>query len=803
MNKVYMIGNTHFDPIWLWKWDEALASIRATFRSALDRMNENPDFKYSFSCPPVFEWIKNVDPELFRDIGRRVRDGRWRVDEGMWLQADLYSACGESYVRQCLYGQRYLMENFGVYSDTAFSADSFGHSSMLPQILAKSRIPYCVIGRPDGVDLPLDDPLFRWASPDGSSVLTYRLNDVFSGWSRDAAAQMDIALDRSDKLGHSMALVYGVTDHGGAPTKRDISSICDYSSKYPGRIEFSGTTEFFADAGNSDGLRCIDGELKIRYFGVFNNCPDVKTANRRAEYLLFDAEKASVAACEISKRAYPYEKLKSACRDMLFCQFHDILGGASIPEAYREVSDIVGSASFAAGSELTFALQSVAKDIELPPSDEIPWNLVVFNQNPYPYSGEIEAEVQWVWEFGFYEGGVTLLDENGETYPAQLITARSVIPGFRSRFVFKAEIPASGYRAFRVKRGENQAKAAGLLRVELEGEAGTIENDRYLARFDGTGIISLSDKRSGRVVKPCGQPFAVGDDSDVWAFNFTGWGPEGSFEPKSVKIVENGEVRAKIRCESSFGNSTFCQDITICRGDAPIKCGYRVDWNEKHTDLKLRFGKRRDDNLTASVPYGWIKRECDGVERPVGEWLGISGEGNGFSLALDGMFGYCADGERVCPTVLRSPIIGDLRLAPLDYEKFDYRYLGQGVSTGGWMLAFDGGEDISRGFSLGMELNNPPVVCVESNHRGSLPMSGQFALVDDPDSIVLSALKYSEDGVGDIILRLVNITCDPRKTSVALFGNVRSPALSFGPFEIKTLRIDKNRRFTETNLLEQ
>lgn len=41
MKQLYMIGNTHFDPVWLWKWDEAMASIRATFRSALDRMKED------------------------------------------------------------------------------------------------------------------------------------------------------------------------------------------------------------------------------------------------------------------------------------------------------------------------------------------------------------------------------------------------------------------------------------------------------------------------------------------------------------------------------------------------------------------------------------------------------------------------------------------------------------------------------------------------------------------------------------------------------------------------------------------
>ena len=65
MRRIYMVGNTHFDPVWLWKWDEGMASVRATFRSALDRMREDPDFIYSFASPPVFEWIRRTDPEMF------------------------------------------------------------------------------------------------------------------------------------------------------------------------------------------------------------------------------------------------------------------------------------------------------------------------------------------------------------------------------------------------------------------------------------------------------------------------------------------------------------------------------------------------------------------------------------------------------------------------------------------------------------------------------------------------------------------------------------------------------------------
>ena len=40
--KLYMIGNAHIDPVWLWQWQDGYHETRATFRSALDRMQEYP-----------------------------------------------------------------------------------------------------------------------------------------------------------------------------------------------------------------------------------------------------------------------------------------------------------------------------------------------------------------------------------------------------------------------------------------------------------------------------------------------------------------------------------------------------------------------------------------------------------------------------------------------------------------------------------------------------------------------------------------------------------------------------------------
>ena len=145
----YCIGNTHFDPVWLWTWDEALSSIRATFRSALDRMNEYPDYTYSFCTPATFEMIEKIDPALFEEIRERVRDGRWDLSEGWWLQPDCCSALGESYARQGLYGQRYLEEKFGKRTSVMYNIDSFGHPDFIPQYLRGCGIESYVFSRPE------------------------------------------------------------------------------------------------------------------------------------------------------------------------------------------------------------------------------------------------------------------------------------------------------------------------------------------------------------------------------------------------------------------------------------------------------------------------------------------------------------------------------------------------------------------------------------------------------------------------------------------------------------------------------
>ena len=172
---IHMIGTTHIDPVWLWPWQEGYQEARATYRSALDRMDEYEDFVFTCDQMVLLSWIEESDPDLFERIRRRVAEGRWLNVGGWWVEPDCNMPIGESFVRQGLYGQRYLISRFGAATTIGMNVDPFGHSAALPAILRGQGIDAYLFLRPGPHESDFHDTLFRWRSPDGSEVLGYRI----------------------------------------------------------------------------------------------------------------------------------------------------------------------------------------------------------------------------------------------------------------------------------------------------------------------------------------------------------------------------------------------------------------------------------------------------------------------------------------------------------------------------------------------------------------------------------------------------------------------------------------------------
>ena len=82
--RFHLIGQAHIDPVWLWPWQEGIAVVHSTFRSALDRMNETPEFAFTASSAQFYEWVADNDPGMLEEIKKRICRGtmeccRWLV----------------------------------------------------------------------------------------------------------------------------------------------------------------------------------------------------------------------------------------------------------------------------------------------------------------------------------------------------------------------------------------------------------------------------------------------------------------------------------------------------------------------------------------------------------------------------------------------------------------------------------------------------------------------------------------------------------------------------------------------------
>src|SRR5579864_7265247 len=247
---VRIVGNSHIDMAWLWPWTETVEVVRNTFQSVLDLMREYPDFKFTMSSARTYEWMQEKYPDIFSEIEQRVKEGRWEIVGGMWVEPDLNMPDGESLVRQILVGKRYFQKNFGVDVNIGWNPDSFGYNWQLPQIYKKSGIDYFVTQKMawnDTTQLPLK--LFWWESPDGSRVLTYFPHDYANGIDPVRIAG-DVAKARQLNPGlPEMMHLYGVGDHGGGPTRSMLDNGVHWSDSslvFP-PVKWGVAQGFFSD----------------------------------------------------------------------------------------------------------------------------------------------------------------------------------------------------------------------------------------------------------------------------------------------------------------------------------------------------------------------------------------------------------------------------------------------------------------------------------------------------------------------------------------------------------------------------
>lgn len=800
---LYMIGNAHIDPVWLWQWQEGFHEVKATFRSALDRMKEYPEFIFSASSAAFYEWIEQSDPPMFAEIQQRVAEGHWGLAGGWWIEPDCNIPAGESFVRQALFGQRYFKEKFGSPAQVGYNVDSFGHNGMLPQILRKSALPYYVFMRPMPHEKELPGRLFWWEADDGSRVLALQLAFSYATWMDDLEEHLlQCAAEIQAPLAE-MTCFYGVGDHGGGPTKANLEYIrrCEHENADL-HLEHARLEQFFsAVQARQPDLPVVHDDLQHHASGCYAAHSGIKRWNRQAENRLLAAEKLSTLAEIATGQPYP-ASLRQAWKNVLFSQFHDSLAGTSLEAAYEDARNLYGEAMAAADRALNLAAQSLAWNIFIPQEEEMR-PVVVFN----PHGWEVNLPVEL--EYGNILDQSQLVDETGQPVPFQAVRSTSTT-GWRKRLCFTANLPALGYRVFRLIPSETPKKFP-----PVQAQNTTLENDFYRLEINPkTGCIAnLMDKRTGDKVFSGEAACAVviDDPSDTWSHAVLQFNKViGTFSATSTRIAEAGPVKASIRAISEYGSSRLVQEFTLYARLDRIDVNVEVDWREKHKLLKLRFPVNVDSaRVVNEIPFGHIQRKANGDEEPMQSWVdvtGVSRQGSqpyGVSLLNDGKYSFDAQGADIGLTVLRSPIYAHHAPAEPQPNEF-YAYIDQGIQRFTYALLPHAGSWQQAGtVQRAAEINQLPIALAATFHPlGTFPQADSFLQVG-AKNVMVSALKKAEDGNG-WILRLYETAGRETQTTLQLHLFKRKIEAAFTPCEIKTFLIpaDPEQPVREVNLLE-
>ncbi|HOJ34601.1 MAG TPA: glycoside hydrolase family 38 C-terminal domain-containing protein [Candidatus Hydrogenedentes bacterium] len=802
---IHLIGHGHIDPTWLWRWTEGYEEVRATFRSALERMKETRDFKFTASSACFYSWVKAVDPEMFEQIRMRVKQGRWELAGGWWVEPDCNIPSGESFVRHGLYAQRFFEKEFGTRAKVGFNPDSFGHAGTLPQILKKLGIEYYAYMRPSPPhekEYP-NGRLFWWRANDGSEVLACQIPDYGGDGERVIQRLRQLPNSRYLNPGQRHLIdFYGVGNHGGGPTRHTIELIlkAQQDSSMP-QLVFSTLTEFFESVVSpkeKTSISTICEDLQHHARGCYSVHAEIKELNRAAEHSLMTAERFAAALWLLEGRPFPKERIQRAWQLVLYNQFHDILAGTSIQAAYEDSRDQLGEARNIALEIRNEAVQRLARNVKTLSKGN---TILVFNPLPWTVRQTVKVGFIVARHLGW---ALHIKDDKNQVVASQAIQGERI---GHNNYLFNAEVPALGYRCYYAEAEEKQPKKIRPLHISqdhIENTWWRIEFDRYTG-----GISSLYDKKHDLQVLREGNILScLVDQSDTWSHGYDEWRVEsGRFANAVITVHEKGPVRATLRITQQYNKSTAEQYVSLYSDHPDIDVLIKLNWQERYTMLKLAYETCiQNGTTTCDTAYGCQIRNTDGWEEPCQKWVDLTGtiEGKpyGFAVINDSKYAFDIRDNIVRMTLLRSPAYAFHDRSRHDASE-PWPIMDQGWHTIRVSLVpHKGSWEETNLVRKSWEFNEPAFAHVESPHKGTLPTKSSF-LKCDTENIVLSVLKQSEENES-IVIRGYETTGKKTKTVIECPAMNKKFNVIFHPHEIKTLSIDpKTWKMRETNLLEE
>ena len=739
------VGHAHIDTAWLWPLAETRRKATRTFSTAIQNMEEYPEFRFACSQAQQLEWVKEMHPDLYAKIKQRVKSGQFIPAGGSWVEPDCNLPSGESLVRQFLYGQRFFRKEFGITCEEFWEPDVFGYSAALPQILNKAGIRYFLTIKLSWNQFnKLSSHTFWWEGLDGSRVLThFPPTDTYNSMANVKEVLYTMTnykdLDRSREA----YLLFGYGDGGGGPTRGMLEQL-QRMKNVDGlpQVQMRAPNEFFTRLEkDAVDLTTWVGELYFElHRGTYTTQANNKKYNRQSEFMLHDVEFLSAIAHGTRKYSYPTKELDHLWKLVLTSQFHDIIPGSSIDLVYQDSNahyqEVLGTGAALRNQAVTALVGKPAERSE---------RVCAVNTTSFERVDEVVELPE----------GAPALQSSAAGKPLGLASA-----------------PAYGFAVFTPHND-----LADKVRVEERDGHILLENDAVRAVFSNDGSLSsLLDKRAGRESiepgKRANQFILYDDQPNNWeAWDVDVFHLEKRFDvvgAVSCRVIEQGPLRAAVAFEYRVGQkSTLTQTVMLTALSPRLDFNTEVEWHERHKFLKVEFPLNvRAMNATYEVQFGHLQRpthfntswDMARFEVPAHRWADLSDTDFGVSLLNDSKYGHAVHGNVMRLSLLRAPTAPDPE-ADQGHHIFRYALLPHAGApqTAGV---------IEEGYRFNMPLHLFPT--------DAQPARQSFFQVSSP-AVIIDTVKKAEDS-DDIIVRMYEARGTRGKARLTSALAVRSAA---------------------------
>jgi alpha-mannosidase len=777
------ITASHLDLFWLGHLFSCLERGTEVVRQYVDDLLAHPERTYFIETAIFAEELVRKHPDYREKMKQLLREGRLEIGAA-FVDRKENATGGESLIRHCTIGKRLLRELFDYDSPVAMHPDLPGYTPQLPQIYSKSGIKYYLTSRkvfPNG-------QVFRFQAPDGSVTLHCH----FAGgsyWHIPVRRLMDRLSDCAAGFPAGRLVVPGgVGDLGGRDTyvQQRGAQLEDLIAQ--GRQEYPSLTLSYATLQSimddyedgAHGVPVRSGEVPCMWGSTPSIHVEPWDANRRAEGELLDAEMlGALARVLLGANPIPPERGRwSGWRydPAFWLPDHPIEKGREFEELWKLVlvpqdhnnGSREGPETTFQKTELSTRASAYARPIKQrclrklagrTATNRKGADIVVFNQASWDRTDVVQLSAPG-------RRATRVLDHRGQEVPSQVVNTPD---GARLCFIAK-EVPAIGYRVFRVERGAPET--ARLDRPIASGDPVTVGGGRVRVTFDGsTGAatqfalpglqFSLLPPGSGwgRLRALTEEPESLDVcpriDSTV---------PPEEMEVERRTVVSSGPLFTEVAIAGQLCQSWAEQSWRVYHDMPRVDLGVRLLWWGKlQMQLRLALPFPSDfDGITYETPFfanqwprvmegaaPWHNDEVQQEDferyREALTWLDLSNGKVGVTVASRHST-YRIDGPHLEAVLLRSPRnCGDRRRHTLNAgdRRWTFSFT---FHRRDWRAA--------AGYRKGFEITRPLVTVSGAAGKSPSPAEASFLSLE-PRNVMVTAVKLPDRGApNELIVRL-------------------------------------------------